>query len=518
MDSGSQRTYITCRLRDELDLPVTTTESLWIKTFGNTENYDSTCDVVKLALDTKDHGTLKITALVVPVICNPLTSQPISQSQERYDHLIGLELADSADTSDALEVDVLIGSDWYWNLATGKVIRGRSGPIAIHTKVGWVLSGPTNHREVAVNLTVTSTHALKIDTCPLELSLEDCLKQFWELESLGITRNEVSVYEKFVQQIRFDGKRYEVRLPWKEHHPPLPDHFDLCHKRLTSLLKRLRQTPQLLTEYDAIIQDQLDKGMVEVVTQPTLAVSDQVHYLPHHGVVRQDKATSKLRIVYDASARSTGPSLNSCLYTGPKFGQSIFDILLRFRLQQVALIGDIEKAFLMVSVHEEDRDSLRFLWVANSNVEPPKVITLRFMRVVFGVSSSPFPLNATINHHLETYRESDQAFVDKFLSSIYVDDLVSGSNDLESTYELYVKSKLRLATAGFQLRKFVMNSEELRRLIQDDESSPTGGGMGEPSHTEEDRSYAMQELTGHQGRGKARNQQGPRCPVGCRSG
>ena len=198
------------------------------------------------------------------------------------------------------------------------------------------------------------------------------MKQFWELESLGITRNEALVYEKFVQQIRFDGKRYEVSLPWKEHHQPLPDHFDLCNKRLTSLLKRLTQTPQLLAEYDAIIQDQLDKGIVEVVAQLTLAVSDQVHYLPHHGVVRQDKATSKLRIVYDASARSTGPSLNDCLYTGPKFGQSILDILLRFRLQQVAFIEDIEKAFLMVSVREGDRDSLRFLWTANPNVEPPR--------------------------------------------------------------------------------------------------------------------------------------------------
>ena len=287
-------------------------------------------------------------------------------------------MADSADASDTLKVDVLIGSDCYWNLVTGRVIRGRSGPIAIHTKVGWVLSGPTNHQEVAVNLTLTSTHALKIDTCPLEPNLEDRLKQFWELESLGITKNEASVYDKFVQQIRFDGQRYEVSLPWKEHHPPLPDNFDLCCKRLVSLLKRLRQTPQLLTEYDTIIKDQLDKGIVEVVAQPTLAVSDQVHYLPHHGVVRQDKATSKLRIVYDASARSTGPSLNDCLYTGPKFGQSIFDILLRFRLQRVALIGDIEKAFLMVSVCERDRDSLRFLWTTNPNIETPGIITLRF--------------------------------------------------------------------------------------------------------------------------------------------
>ena len=135
------------------------------------------------------------------------------------------------------------------------------------------------------------------------------------------------------------------------------------------------------------------------------------------------------KIVYDASARSSGPSLNDCLYTGPKFDWSIFDILLHFRLQRVALTGDIEKAFLMVSVNDRDRDSLR-LWSANPSVESAELITLRFTRVVFGVSASPFLLNATINHHMETYRELDPNFIDKFLSSIYVDDVVSGSRDL----------------------------------------------------------------------------------------
>ena len=67
-------------------------------------------------------------------------------------------------------------------------------------------------------------------------------------------------------------------------------------------------------------------------------------HLPHHCVVRQDKATTKLRVVYDASARTVEPSLNDCLYTGPCFGQSIFDILVRFRLHRVAVAGDIEKA------------------------------------------------------------------------------------------------------------------------------------------------------------------------------
>ena len=81
-------------------------------------------------------------------------------------------------------------------------------------------------------------------------------------------------------------------------------------------------------------------------------------------------------MVYDASARADGPSLNDCLYTGPNFGQSILDILLRFRLHNVGLVGDVEKAFLMVSVAECDRDILRFLWVKDVTEVPSEIAVL----------------------------------------------------------------------------------------------------------------------------------------------
>ena len=157
--------------------------------------------------------------------------------------------------------------------------------------------------------------------------------------------------------------------------------------------------------------------------------------------------------MYDASARSNGPSLNDCLYTGPSFGQHILDILLRFRVHRVALAGDIEKAFLMVAVEPTDRDYLRFLWVQNITDDSPTVVSLHFTRIVFGVKSSPFLLNATINHHMQSYEHSDPLFVNKFLSSTYVDDVSLGAADVDSTYELYLKSKLRLAEAGFKLRR-----------------------------------------------------------------
>ena len=124
-------------------------------------------------------------------------------------------------------------------------------------------------------------------------------------------------------------------------------------------MRRLRQNPEILKQYDAVIKEQLHKGIIESVDTSAL-VTHPVHYLPHHAILREDKKTTKLPIVYDASAKINGPSLNDCLYTGPKFGQKIMDIIIRFRVHRIALTGYIEKAFLMISVAPHDRDVLRF--------------------------------------------------------------------------------------------------------------------------------------------------------------
>ena len=144
-----------------------------------------------------------------------------------YEHISGLELADRGDISDELEINVLIGSDHYWRIVTGIVSRGTHGPIAIETRLGRVLSGPigeTSQDGMTANLIAACfTHTLKIEAFTVEENLETELRKFWELEALGILKDEQSVYEKFVQQISFKDGRYEVQLPWKESHSLLPD-------------------------------------------------------------------------------------------------------------------------------------------------------------------------------------------------------------------------------------------------------------------------------------------------------
>ena len=336
----------------------------------------------------------------------------------------------------------------------------------MQTCFGWVLSGPVPGVIAESHVTCSNiSHVLTAQTHSSQqelVHLEKKLQAFWDLDTLGIKEGEESVYEKFLEDVSFRGGRYCVRLPWKSPRIMLPDNLELSQRRLFNLLKGLQQSPHILTRYDEIIRDQLRQGIVETIDPSDAGPIGATHYLPHHAVVREDMLTTKLHIVYDASARSNGPSLNDCLYAGPTFGQNILDILLRFRLFQIAVTADIEKAFLMVSVAEVNRNALRFLWVDDITAQLPRLVVMHFTRVVFGVSASSFLLNAMIRKHVKGYRDGDHSFVEKFNRSIYVDDLTFGEKTEAKALELYEKSRQCLSQAGFTLRKFMSNSPTLQ--------------------------------------------------------
>ena len=234
------------------------------------------------------------------------------------------------------------------------------------------------------------------------------------------------------------------------------------------MLKRLSREPELLKEYDRVIKDQLDKGIIERVDQSEeVQPCHQIHYLPHHCVVREDKSTTKLRIVYNASAKENGPEFNDCHHTGPHLTPDILDILIRFRVQPIALVADIEKAFLMIAIKKEGKDVLRFLWEDDVNSAEPKIVEYRFAQVVFGVPSSPFLLNATLLKHITSYEREDPEFVNWMLRSLYVDDLSLSLEDVDKAYELYLKSRERMAEGGF---KWLTNSRPLMEKIKEMES------------------------------------------------
>ena len=123
-------------------------------------------------------------------------------------------------------------------------------------------------------------------------------------------------------------------------------------------------------------------------------------YIPHQAVIRGGAISTKLRVVYDASAESSSelPSLNDSIHPGPSLIPAIMDILIRFRAYKYGITADIEKAFLQVNVREDQRDFTRFLWFRYPTVdfEELDLIVLRFTKLVFGINLSPFLLNATL--------------------------------------------------------------------------------------------------------------------------
>ena len=236
---------------------------------------------------------------------------------------------------------------------------------------------------------------------------------------------------------------------------------------MLNLHQKLKDNPDLLKAYNDIFIEQKQNGIIEEVMSP--GKLGETHYIPHHPVIRDDKTTTKIRIVFDASARDNGPSLNDCLYKGPHLTPLLYDILLKFRSHVVALTSDIEKAFLQINVNENDRNYLRFLWFNNMFSDQPKIVRNRFARVVFGVTSSPFCLNGTIRKHVQSY-DFDKEFIDKVLSSFFVDDFIGGEESVAKAFELFKKLRIRFLEGHFLLRKWKTNSLELRNLINHNNS------------------------------------------------
>ena len=309
-----------------LALPTSSVEMVVINTFGSREGMKQPCNVVKFGIITKDGCSTIVTALVVPHICDSIYTHRLEVVRECNPHLANLDLADAADTDDESTVELLIGADFYWSLATGRVERGTEGLAAVETKVGWVLSRPMERDVYHHFSSLVPIHLFRVDT-KIVGDVDENLRRFWDLESLRVTSKEKCVQERFMQEISFNNNRYEVSLPWREGHLKLPDNYEICLRRLTGLMKRLRQNPDLLQAYDDIIQEQLKAGIVEKVQEREPPQGHKrIHYLPHHPVVREDKSTSRVRIMYDASCKSRGPSLNECRILGLILG-NIFQTL-----------------------------------------------------------------------------------------------------------------------------------------------------------------------------------------------
>ena len=354
-DSGSQTTYCTETLKDTLNLKPIRSELILMKRFATEEGVLKERDVVQICVKSKTKSTnVYIEALSIPFLCSSIQGQSIETFDiSKYKYLQNLDFADKY-TSDNSEksIDILIGMDYYFNFVTGKVKRGSPGcPVAIESNFGWILSGPNGRakkKSKFVSSNIVNSHAMFVDNITRktddDLSLKGSIQRFWEVENVGA--DEHPVYENFKQSISFDGERYVAALPFKPFHKPLPDNYTSSKHRLSILKTKLNKNEELKQEYNQVFVNYLKDGIIEKVADDDYGVVEKTHYFPHRPVVRCDKETTKVRVVFHASAKNGNePSLNDCLYAGPCLLRQLYDILVRFRLRNTILMSDEASVF-----------------------------------------------------------------------------------------------------------------------------------------------------------------------------
>ena len=473
-DTGSQKTYVTNEVRNFLQLPTLRTENIFVNTFGNHDTKPKTVDVVPLKFIVNGK-VIVIEALCSPCICSDIFAQNVSKASRNFSHLQNLQLADPYD-NDRKKIDILIGLDVYFKFMTGKIRRGNEfEPVALESCFGWVLSGyyespfSTNNSSftnLRLNTSFNDVDYLRDNDTVFKLEKET----FFNIDNDKCEPTKGRDFIKnFEDNLVMKNNRYETKLPVKDNlKDMLPDNYLLAVHRLKGLRNRLNKDKDLMIKYDTIFREYLENNIIETV-DITSTENEIIHYLPHHPVIRDDKETTKIRIVFDASSKlKSQPSLNDILFPGPCLLPLLQEVLLRFRIGKIGLIADIKQAFLQIWIDPNHRDFVRFLWFDDIYKDNPKIVILRFCRVLFGLTCSPFILNGTINAHLEKF--SDYAnlkdFIYKFIRDLYVDDVSSSFDNIDNAYSFYKNASSILALAQFNLRKWDTNDNELKNRIK----------------------------------------------------
>lgn len=403
---------------------------------------------------------LPITAYVTPFISTirPITRKAISN----WEHLKHLQLADPSHT-DRQDIDLLIGSVPFARIIQEGLIKGEMNePIAQQTSLGWLLSGEDSyHKSMHTNMLYDED---KIEQC-FSITTDDLSKQiktFWEIEEIS-TRDSWSEEEKacdnyFTKTINRgkDGK-FIMRIPFKIN-PNTPnflgDSLEGAKKRFFQLERRFARNPKLKMEYAQGIHEYLQLG--HAIKKP---IEQACHVIPHHSVFKETSTTTKLRTVYNASAKTTnGHSLNDRMYVGPTILEDLWEVLIRWRMGKIALTADIEKMYRQFWVHKDETKFLQILWRDNST-DPLELLELQ--TVTFGTAAAPYMAIKGLHLIAETITKEHPNIAKSIKKCFYVDDYVESFDTTAEADERKSGLTNVLIDYGLNLRKWHSNANEL---------------------------------------------------------
>ncbi|XP_067214144.1 uncharacterized protein [Linepithema humile] len=314
-----------------------------------------------------------------------------------WPHLENLVLADP-DFMSSGPIDIILGADVYPQIIEDGIAKGEAtSPIAQRTSFGWVISGPANS-----NTSRSSSQGCHVS---VDKELQDLLQRFWKLEEVSsVTSSSMSVNE---QESEYEKLGHMKLIPNSQ-------------------------------------------------PEPTVA-----YYLPHHGVIRETSQTTKLRVVFNGSSRtSSGVSLNDLLYTGKKLQIDVLDVLIWFRQFRYVFFSDIEKMYRQINVHEEDQKFQRILWRNKAK----DIVTYELTTVTYGLACAPFLALRTLEQLVEDKGSKFPLAVPSLVQGRYVDDIFGGADSITQAREIVQVKSLCMA-GGFPLQKWLTNHSAILESI-----------------------------------------------------
>ncbi|XP_049316915.1 uncharacterized protein LOC125779686 [Bactrocera dorsalis] len=323
------------------------------------------------------------------------------------------------------KIDMLLGTETFFSLlSVDQIHLGSNLPILQKTLLGWIVSGRYN----------TGSNNISKPSCLFlaNESLDAKLEKLWKLEEVTTipepwTREQQicdNLYNTTVA--RRPCGRIVVKLPFKDDPTCLGESYTTALRRFNAQERRLAKSPQLTEQYVEFMNDYESLGHMSIVRNPNL--SEPHYFIPHHCVLKPTSTTTRLRVVFDASCRTTSQkSLNDIQMVGPTIQCELFMLFLRFRFNRFALTADIVKMYRQILMHEDDRKFQYILWRSSPT---EKIRTYQLNTVTYGMAAAPYLAIRSLLYLAEQHSKQFPIGAKIVKSSFYVDDLLCGADSL----------------------------------------------------------------------------------------
>ncbi|XP_072379162.1 uncharacterized protein [Diabrotica undecimpunctata] len=373
------------------------------------------------------------------------------------------------------KIDLLLAGDIYSELLTDGFIRlGKNLPILQNTHLGYVIFGtiPPHVFHRSSNLAISQSNvSLFVQSESEENNLDKLIQQFFEIEEVPhvskLTPDEELAEQIFNKTTRIlPSGRFQVNLPLvcENAHKKLGESFKVALKRFINLENRLLKNENTFAQYKSFISEYLFLEHARIV--PLSLTNENLenkYFLPHHCVVKEESLTTKLRVVFDGSMKSSSScSLNDILLKGPTLQPELFDILLRFRLYSFVFTTDIQKMYRQVKINPDQTFLLNILW----RDSPEKDIEcLELQTVTYGTKSASFQSTRCLMELANTHQTEYPLASDALQNNCYIDDILYGANDEQTLLKAHKELTSLLGTACISLHKWCSNSDSFLKNI-----------------------------------------------------